>query len=49
MVDYFANIAAESKIILDRQYEYISKMINEALFYLDKWNKSELNRLLSRK
>lgn len=44
MLDYFAQIAYEQQCILQKQYEYISKLQAECLLYLGKWRASTLKR-----
>lgn len=47
MLDYFAQIAYEQQCILQKQYEYISKLQAECLLYLGKWKASTLKSVSS--
>ncbi len=47
MLDYFAGLCYESKCILFKQYEQISKQQAECLLYLNKWIASDSRRTTS--
>lgn len=49
MLAYFANLAAEQKCILFKQYEQISLQEAECLLYLNKWVASDKKRMISMK
>ncbi len=47
MLDYFAQLAFEQECILFKQYEQISKMQAESLYYLGKWIASTTKQVSS--